>query len=402
MKHLLTTLSFVLITISSVAQFKLNPPNTTICLNNTATIELGLFAGGKYSNGDPVDSTLHMIFVWGDDSKQDTITSIDKTTNIFTPISNELRDHKYEASGEFKMYTKLIHLNGLENYSDTVSFKRPFEPDLSNAKAFDYAGNEELDYLCSPDSIKLSVSSIEMDDSLKNNYTPVEWIGDSLRFVNNSTAYVRPAYDKDVDYILKVTDDLGCNYTHTITLKTLEAKASADPTSVQAGKEVQFTNETENTDIVKWYFYKYNKSDTVVTDSTQNINPTKTYTESDTLSKFMVKMVAYLESCVDTADQIDIKVLPSSIGEFPKAFSPNSGTNPTFKLKDEAISIESFKCIIFTKWGQEIYSWNDPNEGWDGSIDSNEAPAGVYFYHFEATGYDGKKTEKRGSFHMFR
>ena len=70
----------------------------------------------------------------------------------------------------------------------------------------------------------------------------------------------------------------------------------------------------------------------------------------------------------------------------PNTFTPNGdGQHDILKVQYE--SLVSFKAAIFNRWGKKLYSWTDPEGGWDGA----NANAGVYFIAVEAKGADGVK-----------
>ena len=70
----------------------------------------------------------------------------------------------------------------------------------------------------------------------------------------------------------------------------------------------------------------------------------------------------------------------------PNTFTPNGdGQHDVLKVQYE--SLVSFKAAIFNRWGKKLYSWTDPEGGWDGE----NAKAGVYFIAVEAKGADGVK-----------
>ncbi len=76
--------------------------------------------------------------------------------------------------------------------------------------------------------------------------------------------------------------------------------------------------------------------------------------------------------------------------EMPNAFSPNGdGYNDVYKAKDGYQSIVSFKATIINRWGQKIYSWDDPAGGWDGKWHGKTVKDGVYFVIVDAKGADG-------------
>lgn len=76
--------------------------------------------------------------------------------------------------------------------------------------------------------------------------------------------------------------------------------------------------------------------------------------------------------------------------EFPNAFSPNGdGFNDVLKAKDGYQSIVSFHAAVFNRWGQRLYSWDDPAGGWDGRVNGRYIKDGVYFLVVDAKGAEG-------------
>ena len=64
---------------------------------------------------------------------------------------------------------------------------------------------------------------------------------------------------------------------------------------------------------------------------------------------------------------------------FPNAFTPNGdGLNDYFRPIGPALS--TFSLIVFDRWGQQLYSTNDMEKGWDGTYKGGYCPTGVYTY----------------------
>jgi len=66
---------------------------------------------------------------------------------------------------------------------------------------------------------------------------------------------------------------------------------------------------------------------------------------------------------------------------FPSAFSPNSdGTNDNFRPVTGGIILLDYSITIYNRWGQSIYKSNDYLTGWDGKLNGNDVPSGLYSY----------------------
>lgn len=66
----------------------------------------------------------------------------------------------------------------------------------------------------------------------------------------------------------------------------------------------------------------------------------------------------------------------------PTAFSPNGdGINDVFIHK--GVGLPQVSLRVFDRWGSVIFDTNEPNTGWDGRINNQEAPQGFYTYRIE-------------------
>jgi len=94
--------------------------------------------------------------------------------------------------------------------------------------------------------------------------------------------------------------------------------------------------------------------------------------------------------------------ITETVMDVPNAFSPGvtPGVNDIFRVKYR--SIISFQGWIYNRWGNQLFHWTDPSQGWDGKFGGKYVPAGAYYYLIEYTGTDGKKRVRRGDVNVFR
>lgn len=89
--------------------------------------------------------------------------------------------------------------------------------------------------------------------------------------------------------------------------------------------------------------------------------------------------------------------------EFPNAFSPNGdGYNDIFQAKKGYKSIVDFNAYIINRWGQKLFEWTDPADGWDGKYKGKDVSDGVYFLLVKARGGDGKEYNIRKDVNLLR
>lgn len=93
----------------------------------------------------------------------------------------------------------------------------------------------------------------------------------------------------------------------------------------------------------------------------------------------------------------------SSKLEMPNAFSPNGdGINDVYKPKNGYQSIVEFHAIIVNRWGQKLFEWDDPSQGWDGTYNGNPVKDGVYYCMVKAKGADGVKYNYKKDVNLLR
>ena len=85
----------------------------------------------------------------------------------------------------------------------------------------------------------------------------------------------------------------------------------------------------------------------------------------------------------------------------PNAFTPNNdGVNDNFITKGK--NIKSLNGKIFNRWGQELFSFANPTDAWNGKYKGNDVSEGVYFYVIRVGYIDGSLETKKGSVELIR
>lgn len=85
----------------------------------------------------------------------------------------------------------------------------------------------------------------------------------------------------------------------------------------------------------------------------------------------------------------------------PNVFTPNGdGINDVAQTRFDRL--ESIDFSIYDRWGNKIFISNSSGVYWDGRIEDNPAPEGVYFYYFEALDIRGKVISKSGNLTLLR
>ncbi len=98
-------------------------------------------------------------------------------------------------------------------------------------------------------------------------------------------------------------------------------------------------------------------------------------------------------------DSIDILV-EGTIIDMPNAFTPAGGAHTFKPAKRGIVQLKSFN--IYNRWGKQIFSTTDIEEGWDGTYKGTPQPLGVYVYTIEAETDSGKIFVKKGNVTLVR
>ena len=105
--------------------------------------------------------------------------------------------------------------------------------------------------------------------------------------------------------------------------------------------------------------------------------------------------------CSDQSDLSIVNVVPRSELYVPNTFTPN-GDIINDRIKVEAIGIEGLVWQIFNRWGLMVFSTDDIQESWDGNINGQQSPEGVYSYKIVLYLPFGDIQEQTGIFTLVR
>jgi len=191
-------------------------------------------------------------------------------------------------------------------------------------------------------------------------------------------------------YTCTVTDGNGCTTQATVTVTdVLDIAASFVPNPGEgvATLNVDFTNTTTGSPV--GYSWDFGNGST-----STSTNPSTIYTTPGT---YIVTLVVTNAGGCTSTYFTTITVKEESTLTAPNVFTPNNdGYNDEWLVQYEAIV--TFECIIYDRWGKEVYKYNNPAESWDGG-DQNE---GTYFYTITALGDDDKEYGLSGNITLTR
>ena len=188
------------------------------------------------------------------------------------------------------------------------------------------------------------------------------------------------------EYTLTVTG--ACN-TDVATVNVINGTVTADftvsPLTGLAPLTSTITDESINGDQIIWS----------INGEVENVNSGEVRVFE--VGEYVVQqLVISAQGCRDSVTQT-IKSISNLVELLvPNSFTPNGDSkNDTFKAVSYGIA--ELQGTIFNRWGEQIFQWQGPNNGWDGRTNGRMSPDGVYFYLIIAKDTFKKDYEKYGS-----
>jgi len=243
--------------------------------------------------------------------------------------------------------------------TDTVSITVQPPPAL-NARA-------NLAAVCKNDAVVLSATGGDQ-------YVWTSADGQSLG--TDSSVTVKPV--ASTNYQVQITNTF-CQLQHTLTVPV----TVKDPPDIQitSSNDITCTEGQTTLHATGAFSYQWVNSSglSAVTSADPVVSPrqTTTYYVTGTGS----------DGCSAT-DSITVKVdFSTTLSNYPvpNAFTPNGdGNNDCFGLRQWR-QLNSLELSVYNRWGQRVFSTNDPQGCWDGTFKGVPQPAGGYIYEIKAT-----------------
>ena len=201
---------------------------------------------------------------------------------------------------------------------------------------------------------------------------------------------------KTTDYVLTVTDVLGCpkpfRDTVRVTVRPKIFPNAGRDTSVVVGQPLQLLG--TGSLLYTW---------TPATWLNRNDIPNPVATFSSTVDIMTYVMRAYTPEGCEAFDTINIKVFKTAPDIFvPNAFTPGKATNNRFRPAD-APGLQKLDFFrVYNRWGQLVFSSGDIKRGWDGTLGGKPQDSGTYVWVIQGTDFTGKRIFKKGTMLLIR
>lgn len=152
---------------------------------------------------------------------------------------------------------------------------------------------------------------------------------------------------------------------------------------------------------------------------TSDRDPIHTY---DKIGEFRIALWAYMDykdkndntiaTCIDSVSKFPaVWVEGSGLVKFPNAFKPskisNGGAYDDLDYKNEVFhphhyGVVEYKLMIFSRWGEQLFTTTDVKVGWDGYVNGKLAEQGVYMWRAIGKFTNGKTFDMKGSVTLLR
>jgi gliding motility-associated-like protein len=234
------------------------------------------------------------------------------------------------------------------------------------------------------DSIVLSVN--------KDSGTSIKWTP-TTGLSNPSTFTTVASPISTITYMALVTDANGCSTAHEKTIVINQpfnySRVPLGDTTIHIGDKISLIILVGLSDITYSWSPNY------------NISCLNCYNPLVSPTRDVTYQVELKNSCIDFIEDFTVKVIFDFYLEAPSAFTPNGdGTNDVFKLEEK--NIKSMELKIFDRWGKIVFTTNDVQNGWDGTVNGHIQNIDTYTYYITAETIYGYKFEKKGSFLLLK
>lgn len=258
---------------------------------------------------------------------------------------------------------------------------------------------------------------IQFVDTSKYGYT-YEWrFGDGFTSTSRNPYHTYSAGRYDVTEI--VTSDFGCidsltQPQYVWAFHTPDAQFLWEPEYPTFNSPmVQFVNQTYpmiSDNIYEWSFQSDASGENY--SKAYSLNPSYTWSAPLTAGDYRVKLVSRTDNydqdgnLIVCRDSVETTImLIQDFIQFPTVITPNGdGINDRFVIHGlvDGLAYPNNSLHIYNRWGMLVYSKENmrlDEDYWDPAAD--RAPAGTYFYYFNARGYTGG-FQRNGSFEVMR
>jgi gliding motility-associated-like protein len=360
---------------------------TSISYTNPGTFTVTLIVT-NISGSDTLTKTIEIIQLPSADwSLPDTICETSSALDLNTLVSGtsggafsgtNVTNNSFDPAGLSGTY-EITYSVGVgdcvsQQSKSTYVVKLP-EPEL-----------EFIDEYCPNDVLQaINVTNAENND--------IFWYSDDAltNQIFSGNNFIPASQTAEYFVVLSVAGCFSLPTSFQITIHEIESIIEAETENAVMPFNLIAFNQSVNAESCQWFF---NGEEIAYTDG-----ETLLITDAGQYELMLVCKNTF--NCIDTAilsfevksDKVEINI--------PNVFTPNNdNVNDLFQL--ELNGINSLAGFIYNRWGTLVYEWDGLQAFWDGTVNGNDAPEGVYFYIIQANDIFDETHEKKGTVTLIR
>jgi len=237
--------------------------------------------------------------------------------------------------------------------------------------------------ICSGDSIQISVAS---QGGFGQHFYQWWHSGETT-----PTVWVKP--NQTTTYTVSVSDECQ-TFTVEGSTQVIVIAPTADFTitsqTIFNNLPIQFQNLSQDATTYQWYFGDGNQS-TVV-------HPQNTYSDP---GLYYITLIAFDDKgCLDSITKA-INIEEEWYVYIPNTFLPNGGRINTV-FTPSVIGIRELTVNIFNRWGEVVFSSNEPRFAWDGTYKGKYVPDGTYTWSIDLLTNSGRQKKLVGHVNVLK
>lgn len=373
----------------------LSPTSATLCENETTTITAS-DAGGTWSSSNTAVATVSNGVVTAVGNGQATITydtgtcQVTATITVSGQVTPTFTNPGPICDGE-ALSLPTTSSNGITG---------TWSPAVNNTQTTTYTFHPTAGQCSSDTSLTVEVHSNVVPTF--NNPGPI-CEGETFTLPTTSNNGITGAWTPAIDntqtttYIFVTNDTTGCASNGTMTVVVSNFNFTSDVTAtntiVNEGNSTQLN--VTLTPYVPGILFDWNPSETL--NCTDCPNPVATPEEP---TWYYVTLTTPEGCSYKDSIFIDYRLNCGDI-YIPNVFSPNDdGENDIFKPYGRCLA--KGEMVIFNRWGQKVFTSEDLESGWDGTINGKLANTDVYHYIIKTTSIYEEREEFKGTVTLVR
>lgn len=215
-------------------------------------------------------------------------------------------------------------------------------------------------------------------------WSPANYLSNAL--VQNP--YAKP--DTSINYTVTVSNDCFSDDTNvTIIVYPLPVANAGPDATIYRGQSTTLTGSLG--EIYSWF----------PLDGLNNPNDYTTVASPINTTDYILRVEDYY-GCVNY-DTVRVNVLKNTLLLLPTAFSPNGdGVNDVFRIV-QFFNLKRLDLFnIYNRWGELVFSTDDVNQGWDGTLKSRPQPTSTFVWIVKGIDYDDQEITQKGNVTLIR